>query len=230
MTEFNPPGSEKRPRKPRRTQGRARSKRHHLSNLKQVLVQVAAELVEEQGARNVSLREVARRAGVSQTAPYNHFIDKEALLAAVATSGYDKISACIMRAVERRDARTPEACLRAFARGYVDFALEWPGHLHLIYGGVLEDLNANPELREARARAFDLCANCVARFMAEGNVGPKGRMGPRTAAVAAWALAHGMALLLVDRRLDPADTEAGTPDELIDQVTDVFIDALRAKR
>lgn len=201
-----------------------------MSNLKQALVQVAADLVEEQGARNVSLREVARRAGVSQTAPYNHFADKEALLAAVAASGFDKMWTCVRRAVERMDAHEAEARLRAFVRGYVDFALEWPGHLHLIFSGVLEDLDATPELREARARAFDLGAECVAEFMAEGNVGPKGRMGPRTAAVAAWALAHGTALMLVDRRRDPADTEAGTQDELIDQITDVFIDAMRAKR
>ena len=82
----------------------------------------------------------------------------------------------------------------------------------------------------ASHEAFAAISAAVQRFMDEGNIGPTGRMGPHTATIAAWSMVHGLSTLLVDHKVDPAETEAGTEAELIEQILQIFIDALRKRR
>jgi AcrR family transcriptional regulator len=210
-------------------QPQQRPKRYHHGNLRAVLLQVGGEILEAEGPDRLSLRAVARRAGVSQTAPYNHFDDKTALLAELAGEGFRLLSTCMTKAVEREAPRSTGERLRALGRGYLDFALANRERLRLMFGGQVKDMREFPALMKDAETAFGQIHGAVSQFLEEGNRGPRQRMGPTTATIAAWSMVHGLSALLADHKIDPAVTEAETTDELIDQVLDVFVDALSAK-
>lgn len=143
------------------------------------MMQAAAEILEEQGVTALSLREAARRAGVSHNAPYRHFADRDALLAALAAEGFARLNDVL------EAAQVP----RARGEAYVRFALEHPQRFRLMFGGRLR-LDVFPGLRDAAARTYD---GLMRAF--EPLVGPR---GAPSAAAAAWSLVHGLAQLLLD--------------------------------
>lgn len=218
-------GAKRQAARPRR-----RPASYHHGNLRAVLLDVAVEMLEEGGAPGLSLRAIARRAGVSPNAPYNHFADKEALLAAVAAEGFVKLRQSMMSAVEAERSATTGARIRALGRGYLHFALAWPEHLRLMFGREIVNRAAHPALGEAGMAAYEPISKAVEAFMAESQAGRRTRMAPGIVTVAAWSLVHGLAVLLTDHKIDPADTGARTQDELIDHVLEVFAGALTAKR
>src|SRR5271167_4183220 len=99
---------------------------YHHGNLKQALIDAAVALIAEVGPQGFTLREVARRAGVSHNAPYRHFLDKDDLLAAVAAEGFERLNESMTKAM--RKGRTGAEQLRLAGRGYVEFALRSPQH------------------------------------------------------------------------------------------------------
>ncbi len=207
---------------------RRRPARYHHGNLKPVLLDVAGEMLEADGPAKLSLRAVARRASVSQTAPYNHFSDKNALLAALAAEGFRMLSASMTAAATRKKPADTASMIHALGRGYLDFALTNRERLNLMFGAHAPAMAAHPDLATDAQSAFAIISEAIGRFVAEGNRGPRGTMGPMTATIAAWSIVHGLAALLADGKVVPATTEAGTADALIDQVLDVVIDGLTA--
>src|SRR5277367_6509136 len=105
-------------------------KPYHHGNLKKALLQAALELTAETGPRGFTLREAARRAGVSHNAPYRHFRDRDALLAAVATEGFDRLTHAMARGALKAG---PLNRLRRSGLAYVDFALRWPQHFAAMF-------------------------------------------------------------------------------------------------
>src|SRR5260370_8893580 len=97
---------------------------YHHGNLKQALIDAAVALVAEVGPQGFTLREVARRAGVSHNAPYRHFHDKDELVAAVAIERLERLTAAVETSAARGS--TPPEAPRLFGPGYVIFALTWP--------------------------------------------------------------------------------------------------------
>lgn len=163
-----------------RSSGRSRRPYHH-GDLRAVLVRAAADLLEEQGAVVLSLRETARRAGVSHAAPYRHFKDRESLLAAVAADGFALLARSLGAGLRPGASEMGEA--------YVRFALEHPQRFRLMFGGLLS-LGAYPELSEHAGRAFDALSGAYAALGGEREA--------RIAAAAAWSLVHGLSHLLLD--------------------------------
>jgi len=151
---------------------------YHHGDLRSTLVQAAGNLLEEQGLAALSLREAARRAGVSHNAPYRHFPDRDALLAALAGEGFRRLG-------EELKGRAG----REMGEAYVRFALAHPNRFRLMFGGQL-DLEAHPELRAAAAATYE---GLIASFRVRGDV-----TSPELAAAAAWSLTHGLAHLLLD--------------------------------
>jgi AcrR family transcriptional regulator len=193
---------------------------YHHGNLRAELVRAAIALLEREGVTGIRLREVARRAGVSHAAPYNHFADREALLAAAATEGFARLDAALAAAARR--AGDPRARLRALARAYLDFALGNPALYRLMLGSEIRDRDAHPELLAADAavaqRARDLTAACLA-------LSARRPIENETASVAAWALVHGLADLLIDGRVRLPSGRA--PDAAFrDEVAALFLTAL----
>ncbi len=160
------------------------------------LVVAATALIAERGPSGFSLREVARRAHVSEAAPYWHFADKEALLAAVAEQGFVGLAAAMTGVQER--VKAPRQRLRELGIAYVRFALKHPSHLRIMFGPEIGDKTAHPTLHAAAERAFGLLVHAVADAQQAGQV----RSGsPEELAVSAWALVHGLSALLIDGQL-----------------------------
>lgn len=177
---------------------------YHHGNLRDALLAEGLRLLEERDAAHVGLREVARRVGVSPTAVYRHFPNKEALLAALAASGFRQLAE--MQSAAIGDSVT-RAGFNAMGRAYVRFALRNPALFRLMYGA------ANP----ARGEAVDptLRPSTALRTAVDALLGPEApAAAKRTMALRAWALVHGLSLLLLDGHVKVADKEL-----------DAFIDA-----
>ena len=153
------------------------------------LVETALALLAQDGTDAVSLRAVARAAGVSAMAPYRHFPDKESLLAAVATRGFEALRRSLLAADE---AGAPGDRLVALAVGYVGFAVDNPALFRLMFGP--PRAGCHPQLEMAGNSAFDVLA---ARVAAEA--GPE---AGKPLTLGCWALVHGLALLWLDGHFD----------------------------
>jgi AcrR family transcriptional regulator len=164
---------------------------YHRVNLKQSLLDSAVALIGEVGPQAFTLREVARRAGVSHNAPYRHFRDKDDLLAAVAAQGFDLLTESMKKAMLKgRDAAER---LRLAGRGYVDFALRWPRHTLVMFES-LKPAEQRPEHAESARRAFQTLLDAITDAQAEGAL-PKG--DPERLSVVAWSGVHGLAKLAI---------------------------------
>jgi AcrR family transcriptional regulator len=186
-------------------------------SLRETLVEAATALIAKKGPQGFSLREVARRARVSEAAPYWHFTDREALLAAVAERGFVEMAKGMMAIWSA--VGDPRERLHALGIGYVRFALAHPSYLRVMFGSEVPDKGAHPGLKEAGARTFDLLVQAIADCQAVGQV----RSGdPVELAVAAWSTVHGLAALLVDGRLKEHVRSTVEAERLAERVTEVL--------
>jgi len=188
----------------------AKQRAYHHGDLKAALVEAGARIVERDGVMALSLRGVAREAGVSQTAPYHHFADKEALLAEIAATGFRDLSAEMARRGSGIAGASPR--LGALGTAYVVFATENPGRFRLMFGPLIGEKAAYPALLEASLSSYQMIREAVAAYLEE--IGPEEAGGdaenPEAATMAAWSLVHGLATLINDRGFD---SEAmGAPD------------------
>lgn len=115
----------------------ANTRTYHHGDLRQALIDSAAQLVHEKGPAGFSLREVARRAGVSHAAPAHHFGSTKGLLTAVATAGFEYLSEAMKDATV--DVKDPSERLRRLGRAYVDFSIQYPGHVALMFRSDIVD-------------------------------------------------------------------------------------------
>jgi AcrR family transcriptional regulator len=171
------------------------SRSYHHGNLKQALLEASLHLLRKAGPGAFTLREVARRAGVSHNAPYRHFRDKEELLAALAAEGFDRLTAAMTKAAE--SASGALECFRLSGRGYVEFALRFPQHFAVMFE-VPRRFDLYPETQAAGERAFGTLVRYVEACQAEG-VLPPGDAKPF--ALLAWSMVHGVAKLAISGRL-----------------------------
>ncbi len=156
------------------------------------LVTCALELLAQDGTDAISLRAVARAAGVSAMAPYRHFPDKEALLASVAARGFERLRAALRTA---DDVAPADDKLVSLAVAYVSFAVQNPALFRLMFGP--PRAGSHPELGDAGQSAFSVLAERVA---AEAD--PASR---HALTLGCWALVHGLASLFLDGQLhEPA--------------------------
>src|SRR6266568_162944 len=157
------------------------------SDTRETLVAVAAQLLDEGGTEAVTLREVGHRSGVSHNAPYKHFADKEALLAAVAARELARRTSSMSAAMAaaRADGLPPQEAVRAAMRGYVAWALEFPQRFKLVYGSWSKD---SDELAVAAGSARALFTDVVTAAQRAGQL-PAG--DPERLASLLLALTHG---------------------------------------
>jgi len=165
-----------------------RKQAYHHGDLRTSIVRAGWQLIDKQGIAKLSLREAARLVGVSHNAPYRHFPDRESLLAALAAEGF----AALGRALQEAAA---SGGLRAMGEAYVRFALERPQRFRLMFGGAVP-IAPHAALRENATRVFESLAQALAPQL-------PGAAG-RDASIAAWALVHGLAQLLLDERIASA--------------------------
>jgi AcrR family transcriptional regulator len=174
---------------------------YHHGDLRAACLVAALELLEEGGATALSLRAVARRAGVSPAAPYRHYADREALVSAVAAVGYRELAERL--AAAHPAPSTPEQ-LASVGVAYVQFALEQPALFRMMFGEPCD--RDNDERVAATAAVSHYLREIVARCFPQADA--------EALAPAIWALVHGLAFLHLDGKLD-----APTPSAVADQVT-----------
>lgn len=181
---------------------RQRKSSYHHPNLRPSLLRAARRLLEEGGAGALSLREAARRAGVSHNAPYRHFADRDALLAALAAEGFDGLAAAMKQAAGNAPAAHR---LGAIGAAYIRFALDAPGLFRLMFGGQVR-AGAHAELAVAGARAYAVLT---------GEAAPE---AGSDRAIAAWARVHGLAHLLLDGQIASARGDRAAAERLIGRI------------
>lgn len=170
-------------------------KNYHHGNLRAELLETAEQQLQAVGVEALSLRALARAIGVSQTAPYRHFTDKNELLAALATSGYRELLAALKQAGRTIGDDDPSGQLTAFAHTYVNYAAGHPDQFKLMFGPALQPAEQYPELREASRATYNLVQQMLHRGIANGQFKEQ---DIAYLANAAWAGIHGLATLKVD--------------------------------
>lgn len=159
---------------------------YHHGDLPPALLKAAGKILEKEGLAGLSLRELARRAGVSHNAPYRHFADRDALLAALATEGFALLGKHLAAHAGQES-----------AAAYVRFALDNPQRFRLMFGGQIA-YDRYPELRAQANAAYAGLEKQFSQYGSEAGI----------AAAAAWSLVHGLSNLLLDGHF-PEGRKAG---------------------
>ncbi len=202
--------------------GARRPAAYHHGDLRRALVESALPLLRGGGAEALTLRAVARAAGVSQTAPYRHFADRAALVAAVAEDGFRRLRERLIGAARApakttgRAQQTARGGLQAIALAYVRFALEHPEEYRVMFGA--EVAGVAPAEGSERQQVYALLRDGIAGLQQAGLV----RAGdPGTMALSAWSLVHGVAMLALDGQPSVAQPKAA--EELTLEATDLMM-------
>jgi AcrR family transcriptional regulator len=164
---------------------------YHHGNLKEELIRAALGLIGEKGATGFTFAEAARVAGVSPAAPYRHYRDKDALLADVATRGFEVFEAALAQAWDQ-GRPDPETAFHRLGRAYLAFAHDQPAYYSAMFeAGV--PLDASPELRSAADKAFQGLRQASEALIA---LLPAGQRPPALMmALHVWSMSHGVAAL-----------------------------------
>ena len=170
---------------------------YHHGDLRNALITAAIPLLEAHGPAALSLREVAKAAGVSHAAPYRHFRDKTALLEEIAVSGYDTLTRACERA-QRRYSGDPAKQLVEAGLGYLMFVVEQPRVAHLMFGGMIALDSCGVTLKRAAETSFNSLVGIVDGGIRTGVF----KSSPvEELTVAAWSMVHGLATLLTSGML-----------------------------
>ena len=198
---------------------------YHHGDLRRALLDTAAGLLERSGPAALTLREIARTAGVSHAAAYRHFTDKEALLAVLAEGGFRELlqeSRTAMAASRGGPLGRLEACGRA----YVAFGVRRPHLLQLMFGAAIPEWSVHPGLVTASGELAAQLAGIVAEGQAQGAIraGPVGDL-----ALTAWSLVHGLAVLAAGRRIPGAPVDDAFIRRAARRATRLLVDGLRRR-
>jgi AcrR family transcriptional regulator len=176
---------------------------YHHGDLKRALTDAALQLVQEKGPKGFTLREVARRAGVSAAAPYRHFADRAQLLAAAAAQGFIQLH----ETLDTTAASTTNLSEQVLAMGkaYVRWAVDHPDYYQVMFGSELDNTDSS-EMLAAGARAFNDLLDAIVRCQTAGLL-PAG--DPLTTAGPIWSLLHGVSMLTIGGEL----TRVGIRDD-----------------
>ena len=164
------------------------------TDLRQDVLQASLALIEEGGLDRLSMREVARKAGVSHQAPYHYFGDREAILAALAGEGFSRLGQSLARAAV--DAGEPGDAVVAMGKAYVDFAIRHPPYFQVMFRADAVPLDRYPEARKQENEAFGKLVEEIDKAFT--SQAPEER---RRIAVAVWAMVHGLATLILEGSL-----------------------------
>ena len=202
---------------------------YHHGDLRRTLLDSAQAILRETGRWDFSLREVARRAGVSHNAPYRHFVDKEALLAALGVAGYEALGERSAAAVV--ELASPAALLAALGNAYIGFGVANPALYRLMFGQALPSVDGQPSaLLQAIGVARSRLRGVILAGAKDGSfdIDPDDGLQVSAASVAAWSLVHGLTLLTIDQVVQ----RDATPDSfanLSEHVVGLFVAGLRSK-
>ncbi|MGE5625468.1 MAG: TetR/AcrR family transcriptional regulator, partial [Bacillota bacterium] len=185
---------------------KALKRAYHHGDLRNALVAEALHLLEKSGTSDFTLRDLAKRVGVSYAAPYAHFEDKRALLVAVAAGAADKLTAALLAGTQGKTDPVEE--FLGMGQAYVQFGLEHPALYRLMFTAwelTPEDKHKYPELEQASERCFKTLTDMLERQQKSGFLRP-GMV--EADALTIWSMVHGIAMLAIDGRIECATEHA----------------------
>ena len=187
--------------------------RYHHGDLRNALIQAATTVLVEKSAAALSLREVARVAGVSHAAPYRHFRDKAALLRVLAQGGFERLTAAINTAAENSP-HNPEQKLIEAGVAYVRNALQHPEITRLMFAATIEPPQDRAYLA-ASAASYEALLDIIREGIEQGSFR---QQPPQQLVLVAWASMHGLAMLAVASLLEVDVDDEQALDTLIRSV------------
>ncbi|KZD20774.1 transcriptional regulator [Tardiphaga robiniae] len=210
---------------PRAAKGRTTTspKTYHHGDLRRVLIAAALELAEEGGADAVSVREAARRAGVSPGAPFRHFPSRNDLMSAVAEEAQRRFRVSIAAAIAGTSADDPLARFRAFGMAYMRWAMTNPAHFEVISSGKYFSHDQSEALREDNDELIAMTEQLLMDALAQGQLRSSDL---RVIKIAGRALVYGFARMKIDGhfpRWGVADAEA---DQMAEAIITLFVDGI----
>ena len=172
---------------------------YHHGNLRPALVEAALEIIADKGVSGLTMRSVGQYVGVSHAAPYRHFKDKEAILAAVATEGFNGMRDAMTLERDAVDPSDLTGRMAACGRAYIHFAVRHPSHYRVMFGPATRNKMRHPELLGASLEAFGILLNGIEEARAAGLLRdlPTIELG-----IVAWSQAHGLSMLLIDDQFE----------------------------
>jgi len=196
----------------------SRKRTYHHGNLRQALIQSGLELIGEQGARALTLRELGKRAGVSRMAAYRHFRDRAALLDAIREAGFELFAEALEQA-RLAAGGDFNAVMQALAVAYVRFAREHPAYFEVMFSP--SEASAASYHSDAGERAFEALHGTIREGQASGDV----RAGNSLLlASAAWAIVHGISTLELERQF----SKEMSPEKFVEACSGIVISGLRS--
>jgi AcrR family transcriptional regulator len=196
-------------RKEMRDKAPKKASSYHHGALRDALIRSAREILESEGYEALTLRAAARRAGVSQAAPYNHFADKAALLAAIAALGFREFAAAMRHEMDATV--DPQARLNAAGIAYVAFATSNPGLFKLMFGSNAHQESGDPDLDAARTSAYEALRGAVHAVQQSD---PRDAAQEELEGLRSWALVHGLATMINEGTIGPGIYGARSAREL----------------
>ena len=212
------------PAKPRRRP--PEPKPYHHGDLRRVLIDAALKLVEEGGPEAVSVREAARRAGVSAGAPFRHFESRVALLTAVAEEAQRRFRAEIDAVLAVAPTDDPLQRFRSFGIAYLRWAMKNPAHFEIISSGRHFDHDGAASLSRDNAELIALTERLLGEAFARGQLKPA---DPKQVQIAGRALVYGFARMNIDGHFPRWGVPAREVERLSEAVIDLFVSGI-AKR
>lgn len=174
-------------------------RRYHHGDLRQALIEAAEALIVEKGVAGFTLRECARRAGVSPSAPSHHFGHVAGLLSAIAALGFADLANAMEHAKDQAQGNALDE-FQAIGEAYITVAMMNPSRFRITFGQMPLDWN-NPDLLREAQRAFAILERHVRTIRGDSGAGDP-RPDTQAATVAAWSIVHGFSTLLLDGRLN----------------------------
>jgi AcrR family transcriptional regulator len=210
-------GAAKKKPASKKTAGRRAS--YHHGNLRQALIEAALEMIEEGGPENVTVREAAKRAGVSSGAPFRHFPTKTALMTAVAEQAMHRFRAEIVRALNKAPADDPLARFIAIGTAYLRWAIRNPTHFQIISNRGLIDFEGSEVLRRDNEDVRELMEGLLLEAQRRRQL----RSDDLThIQIAGRALVYGLARMYIDGHFQQWGVAGQKPEDVIQTVLDLF--------
>ena len=187
------------------------SKKYHHGDLKNALIKAGVEILSKEGMEGLSLRKVAQRAGVSHSAPYSHFPDKQSLIAAISTEGFNQLYSELDAAILAYP-KNPKKQLQQGARTYVQFALNNTDTFKIMFSGALEKEKEYPAFVEISSKTFQRVVGVVQACQETGLLHSS---SAERMAVAVWGQVHGIISLALEGQIPHSVLDGQTLEDVV---------------
>ena len=188
------------------------SKKYHHGDLKNALIKAGVEILAKEGVSGLSLRKVAQHAGVSHSAPYAHFPDKQSLIAAISTEGFNQLYTELEAAISPHK-KNPKKQLIEGAKAYVRFAEQNTDTFNIMFSGVLEKEKEYPAFVDISQLTFKRVVDVVTACQRAGILRAS---PPEVMAVAVWGQVHGIVSLALEGQISHSVLESHPVEEIVE--------------